>query len=96
MLIDLCVCADRILLTKDRQLALGARDTVRVLLLAHRSIDGNARELREVFDIHRLLVLSYANVSALWRASEHRVVARVSFPSSVGGRFMAVLLLLAN
>src|SRR5215469_8520173 len=50
-LIDLCVCDDRILLTKDRQLGLVARDTVRVLLLSHRSIDGNVRELREVLGV---------------------------------------------
>src|SRR5215469_9219434 len=50
-LIDLCVCDDRILLTKDRRLGLGARDTVRVLLLAERSIDENAWELRQVLGI---------------------------------------------
>jgi len=50
-LIDLCVCDDRILLTKDRQLWLDARDTVRVLLLADRNIDGHAWELREVLGV---------------------------------------------
>jgi uncharacterized protein with PIN domain len=50
-LIELCVWDDRILLTKDRQLGLLAREKVPALLLAGCSIDGHAWELREVLGI---------------------------------------------
>lgn len=50
-LVDLCAREDRVLLTKDRQLALSARDTIQVLLLGSRGMDGNARELREVLGV---------------------------------------------
>lgn len=46
-LVDLCAGGDRVLLTKDRRLALMARDSVPVLLLGGRSVDENAHELRE-------------------------------------------------
>jgi uncharacterized protein with PIN domain len=50
-LVELCAREDRVLLTKDRQLALSARDTIPVLLLGSRGMDGNARELREVLGV---------------------------------------------
>jgi len=46
--VDLSAGEDRVLLTKDRQLALIAREAVPILLLAGRSVDENARELSEV------------------------------------------------
>lgn len=50
-LVELCAREDRVLLTKDRELGLIAREAVPVLLLVARSIDGNARELREVLGV---------------------------------------------
>ena len=50
-LVERCLGEDRILLTKDRQLALTAREAVRVLLLAERSLDANARHLREALGV---------------------------------------------
>ena len=50
-LVELCAREDRVLLTKDRQLALSARDTIPLLLLGSRGMDGNARELREVLGV---------------------------------------------
>jgi uncharacterized protein with PIN domain len=50
-LVDLCARSDRILLTKDRQLGLVARERVSVRLLAGRSVDANASELKEVLGV---------------------------------------------
>src|SRR5262249_924378 len=50
-LVELCGREDRVLLTKDRQLALIACDTIQVLLLGSRGMDGNAHELRQVLGV---------------------------------------------
>jgi uncharacterized protein len=50
-LVDLCASDDRILLTKDRQLARVAREAVSVLLVAGHSINENACELHEVLGV---------------------------------------------
>src|SRR5690242_7549067 len=50
-LVELCAREDRILLTRDHQLALSARDTIQVLLIGSRGMEGNARELHEVLGV---------------------------------------------
>ena len=50
-LIERCAGEQRVLLTKDRALGLLAGETVPVLLLAGRDLDGNARELRETLGV---------------------------------------------
>jgi len=50
-LVDLSAGEDRVLLTKDRQLALIAREAVADPAPAGRSVDENARELSEVLGV---------------------------------------------
>jgi len=50
-LVERCAREQRVLLTKDRELGLRAFETVRVLLLAGRDLDGHARELREMLAV---------------------------------------------
>lgn len=50
-LVERCIDEGRILLTRDRQLALTARATVPVLLLAGHKLDENARQLRTVLGV---------------------------------------------
>lgn len=50
-LVECCAGEQRVLLTKDRELGLLARETVPVLLLAGQDLDGNARELRKALGV---------------------------------------------
>lgn len=50
-LIDCCAWEQRVLLTKDRELAMLARERVPVLLLAGQDLDRDARELRETLGV---------------------------------------------
>jgi uncharacterized protein len=82
-LVNLCARDDRILLTKDRQLALVAREAVPILLLTGRSIDGNACELREVLgvDWQRAPFTRCLVDNALLRAAEPHHAERVPLTS---------------
>ena len=73
-LVDLCARERRVLLTKDRALALAARAAVPVLLLAGRDLDRNARELREGLGVdwqHAPFTRCLVDNAVLEAAEEH-------------------------
>lgn len=50
-ILERCARDDRVLLTRDRELGLAARDRVAVLFLSGRDLDGQARQLRDVLGV---------------------------------------------